>query len=380
MEDSLRDLFLLDPSLVLLNNGSFGAVPKPVMEEYFNLQRRLESHPHSFIVENISLRRPRPALAEFVGTAPENLAFVTNATGAINVVARSIKLGAGDEVLTTNQEYGAVDRTWRFLAGKRGFRMIHRPISLPVTTPERIVDELWQGVTPHTRVILFSHITSNTALILPAEEICRRARMQGILTVIDGAHVPGQLDLNIDRVGADFYAGNLHKWACSPKGTAFLYARPEVQHLIEPLVVSWSWEDPYGKPEHWSRYVQEIGTRDPSRFLAVPAALEFMRQHDWPAVRARCHALADQAQRRITDLTGLPPPNPLGDGRWFGQMVACQLPAGDSDALLRRLFDEFKIEVALVTRNGMNLLRVSIAAYTTADQVDCLVDALRKIL
>jgi isopenicillin-N epimerase len=351
-----------------------------VLEKYFDLQRQLEEHPQAFLDEHRSLMRPRESLAAYLGTAAANVAFVTNATAGVNVVAHSLNLGPGDEVLATDQEYGAIDRTWQFLAGKRGFTYRRQPIPLPVTSPEQVAEGFWQAVTPRTRVIAISHITSLTALILPVEDICRRARRQGILTLIDGAHAPGQIPLALDELGADFYTGNLHKWACCPKGTAFLYARPEVQHLIEPLVVSWPWNGPEPSAANFTRYVQEIGTRDLSRFVVVPEALAFMREHNWPAARARCHELAGQAQRQVYELTQQPPLHSLGDDRWYSQMVACPLPPIDAEALRKRLYEEFRIEVAAVDVNGLQLLRVSVQVYNSAEDLERLLIALRRVL
>ncbi|HSG46089.1 MAG TPA: aminotransferase class V-fold PLP-dependent enzyme [Anaerolineales bacterium] len=210
---NLKKCFLLDPSVTFLNHGSFGATPKPVHKEYHRWQCELEYQPVEFLGRRITglLAESRAALGGYFGTHTDNLVYTQNVTISLNIVARSLELGPGDDVLATDHEYGAMDRTWRYLSKERGFRYISRHIELPITTEEKLIDDFWRGVTENTRVIFMSHITSPTAIIFPVKEIIRRARKAGILTVIDGAHVAGQLPLHLDLLGADFYGGNLHK-------------------------------------------------------------------------------------------------------------------------------------------------------------------------
>ncbi len=185
------------------------------------------------------LHTAREALATYVGTQADQIVFVQNATLGVNIVARSLMLALepGDEVLASDHEYGAADRTWRFLCGQHGIKYINQPIPLPLESDEEMLEQFWRGVTPRTRVIFISHITSPTALIFPVEKICRRAQAAGIITVVDGAHTPGHIPLHLDALGADYYAGNCHKWLCAPKGAGFLYARPQRQELLQPLIV-----------------------------------------------------------------------------------------------------------------------------------------------
>ncbi|MEW6240549.1 MAG: aminotransferase class V-fold PLP-dependent enzyme, partial [Chloroflexota bacterium] len=223
----LRRRFQLDPSVTYLNHGSFGATPRPVFRAYQRWQRELERQPVEFLGRrhNDLMRSARTSLAAYLSTQAENVVFTQNVTIALNIAARSLGLGRGDEVLGTNHEYGALDRTWRFLAKERGFAYINQSIPVPLANEGQFVETFWQGVTPRTRVIFLSHITSPTATIFPIREIIERARGAGILTVIDGAHAPGQIPLALDSLGADFYGGNLHTWLCAPKGAGFLYAR-----------------------------------------------------------------------------------------------------------------------------------------------------------
>ncbi len=376
------DDFLLDPEVIFLNHGSFGATPRPVFDSYQAWQRELERQPVEFLGRRAGelMHGSREALGSYLGTQTDNLVYVTNATTGLNIVARSLRLGPGDEVLASDHEYGALDRTWRFLARQNGFRYHNQPLTTPIRGAESYIEEFWSGVTPATRVIFLSHITSPTAIIFPVQAICRRAREAGILTVIDGAHAPGQIPLALDDLGADIYSGNLHKWLCAPKGSAFLYARSEVQHRIQPLVVSWGWES---ESPCRSRFIDEqewTGTRDLAPFLAVPAAIRYQQQYDWQQVRARCHAILQDALWRISQRYDLPLLHP-DTPQWYAQMGTAQLPPQtDITALKVRLYDDYRIEVPLIEWNGHKLVRVSIQAYNTPAHVDRLLEALEALI
>ncbi len=378
----LKQYFLLDPNICFLNHGSFGATPKPVFEEYQRWQRELEYQPVEFMDRRFTglMAESRAVLGEYLGTHANNLVYTQNVTISMNIVARSLKLGAGDEVLASDHEYGAMDRTWHFLAKEHGFSYINQPVSL--TSKEAFIESFWSAVTEHTRVIFLSHITSPTAVIFPVAEIIKRARAAGIITVIDGAHVPGQLPLVLDSLGADFYGGNLHKWLCAPKGAGFLYARPEMQQLLKPLVVSWGYESITPSGSEFVDHHEWWGTRDVAAFLSVPVAIKFQQEHDWDKVRVACHELAEDAQRRICELTGLAPLHASHQSdSWFAQLTTAPLPV-DSDlvALKTRLYDVFQIEVPLISWQDKNLIRVSIQGYNSKEDVDRLLDALSALL
>ena len=377
----LRSLFLLDPEVVFLNHGSFGACPRPVFEAYQQWQRDLERQPVEFLgrrFENL-MHEARAALGAYLGADADDLVFAPNATTALNIVARSLALSAGDEILTTDHEYGALDRTWQFLCQKWGARYVRRPVALPIESADAVIEAIWAGVTPRTKVLFLSHITSPTAIILPVRELIARARAAGIITVIDGAHAPGQIPLDLETLGADFYAGNCHKWMMTSKGSAFLYARREVQSLLEPLVVSWGWEADEPGPSRFIDHHQWQGTNDIAAYLSVPAAIRFMEEHDWPAVRERCHELLRDARRRVGELAGVEPITP-DSSDWFAQMAAIPLPACDSERPQSRLYDEFAVEVPIIEWNGRQFVRVSIQGYNTPADVDALVSALRSLL
>lgn len=380
----MRDLFLLDPNVIFLNHGSFGACPQPVFAEYQRWQRELERQPVEFLGRRYDglMEHARVRLADYLHTHAENLVYIDNATAGVNTIARSLKLQPGDEVLTTDHEYGACDNTWQFICELTGARYIRQHVPLPYVDADAAVEALWQAVTPRTRVIYLSHITSVTGIIFPVEEICRRARDSGILTVIDGAHAPGQLPLDLEAVGADYYTGNLHKWLCAPKGAAFLYARPEHHDTLAPLVISWGYSDAAQSFTHAHSLVQRHqwqGTHDPAAWLSVPAAIDFQAAHHWDEIRRQCHALAVETQHRLADQTGLAP---VVDERYFAQMVIAALPDSTNPLeLKRRLYDDYRIEVPITTwfnqaGETRHFVRVSFQAYNIRADADRLLAAL----
>jgi len=378
---SLRNKFLLQPDVVFLNHGSFGACPRCVFEAYQAWQLELERQPVEFLGRRCRdlLRAARAALAAFVGADADEVVYVPNATTGLNVVARSLPLRAGDEVLATDHEYGALDRTWRFVCRQRGAQYRRRPVPLPIESADQVVEAIWSGVTPRTRVLFLSHVTSPTAIIFPLAELIRRARERGLFTVVDGAHAPGQVPLDLGALGADFYSGNCHKWMCAPKGAAFLYARRELQAVVEPLVVSWGWESDSPGPSKFIDEQEWQGTRDVAAYLAVPAAIRFMQEHDWPRVQRECHELLRTARAGLAALTRLPPITPDAPA-WFAQMAALPIPPCDPEALTRRLRDESHIEVPLVKWNERQFVRVSIQAYNTREDVAALVQAFQAAM
>jgi isopenicillin-N epimerase len=378
---ALRGQFLLDPEIVFLNHGSFGACPRPVFERYQAWQLELERQPVEFLARRARglLAEARASLGHYLCAEPDELVYFSNVTTALNVVARSLPLESGDEILMTDQEYGALTRTWQFVSERCGARVVTRAVPLPMCEQEAVVEAVWSGVTPRTRVLFLSHITSPSAAILPIGPLIERARAAGIWTVVDGAHAVGQIDVDLHALGVDFYGGNCHKWLCAPKGAGFLYARRDVQALLEPLVVSWGWraEDPGP-----SRFVDEHerqATRDLAAYLSVPAAIAFQAANDWPRVRQECHALARMAREHIAELTGLP--HLLADSAsWFAQMATIPLPDVNAETLKRRLYEEYRVEVPIGSRDGRSVVRVSVQGYNTRSDIERLTSALRELL
>ena len=376
---ALKDLFLLDPEVTFLNHGSFGATPRPVFEIYQAWQRELEKQPVEFLFRRESdlLANARQNLASYINCEADDIVFFPNTTTALNMVARSLDLQPGDEILTTDHEYGALYRTWRFLCSKTGAQVIQTSIPLPIPPDDELIESFWTSVTARTRVIFISHITSETALILPIKEICRRARLAGILTIIDAAHVIGQIPIDLTDLDPDFYASNCHKWLCAPKGSAFLYSRKEVQSILEPLVVSWGYEAEQPRASSFIDYHEWQGTRDISAFLSVPAAIEFQQDHDWDSVRQQCHSIAVETRNRINALTGIPAISPPDR---FSQMFSSLLPEIDIDQLKLDLYQQYKIEVPILRWNTRPLIRVSFQVYNDRDDANKLIEALELLL
>jgi isopenicillin-N epimerase len=345
---------------------------------------QLERQPVKFIQIDLPgyEKATREALGKYLHCDPNDLAFVANATLGVNIAIRSLDLKPGDEILTCDQEYGACNNAWNFYCRKTGAVYVHHRLALPVQSMEQVADEIWKGVTPRTKVLYLSHITSPTALRLPVEELCRRAREKGIISIIDGAHAPGQIPLDLVAVGADFYTGNCHKWMLSPKGSAFLYVRPDMQKLVKPLIVSKPYEPE--KPGETGHPMIDLfvwtGTRDPSAYLSIPASIEFLEKNNWEKVRADCHALLRQALERVCALTGLPPAYPL-DSEFYSQMAIAPLPQfKDPDRFRQRLVDEFNVVVPITTWEDHTYARISVQAYTTPADIDALINALAKLL
>lgn len=387
----MRTNFLLDPDVIFLNHGSFGATPRPVFEAYQTWQRRLERQPVQFLAGDLTghLVQARQALGDYLNVTADDLVYVPNATYGVNVVARSLELGPGDEVLMTNQEYGACWRTWHFLAQERGFAVREVAWPWPLPAPEELVAQFMAAVTPNTKLIFLSHITSTTAVVLPVADICARARALSILTLVDGAHAPGQIELDITAVGADFYTGNCHKWLCAPKGAAFLYTHPNCQPLIKPLIVSWGWgaNRPFTFGSDYLDYMQWTGTNDPAAYLTVPTAIDFQAGHDWPTVRARCAALLQAGLDEVSGLTGLPSPYAgVRAGYRPPQMGLLPLPVekvverGDTAVFKQILYDQFHIEIPVLSWHDQRFVRLSVQAYTTQKDVQTLVEALGTLL
>ena len=389
MAPTMRDAFLLDPDIVFLNHGSFGACPREVFDAWQGWQRAMERNPVEFMGRRSGglLRAARERLAAYLGARTDDLAFVPNATTGVNIVARSLALQPGDEILATDQEYGACDATWMHACKASG--AVYRRVEIPLPFDAGgFADRMLAAATPQTRVIFVSHIPSTTALIFPLAALCAAARERGIVTVVDGAHAPGQIALNLDALGADFYTGNCHKWMCAPKGAGFLHARPERQTQIDATVISWGYVadglgghtgfDAYTGSTVLERRLQWQGTRDVSAYLAVPAAIDFQARHDWPAQQRRCHDMALATQARVLARNGL---TPIAPDDCFGQMVPIPVRvrgAADAEALRRHLFDDHRIEVPVTQHAGQTFVRVSVQAYTTQAELDALVTALAE--
>jgi isopenicillin-N epimerase len=379
--ENLRSQFLLNPAITFLNFGSFGATPKPIFDVYQQWQRVLEAEPVQFIAFDgfNYLADTRAALAKFIGCPDkDDLVMVTNPSFAVNLIAKNFPLQAGDEILATDIEYGACDRTWEYYCKKNKATYRRQKINLPISSKEKFIEDFFEGLRPSTKAIFISHITSATSLIFPVKEICAIAKSKGLITIVDGAHAPAHIDLNINELEVDFYTGACHKWMMAAKGCSFLYAHKSVQHLCDPLIVSWGYKAL--KPSHstFLDYHQMIGTRDFSAFLTVEASLAFMEKNNWPAVSKKCHEMVLANAQRFFTLLGTQPISPLNN-EWIGQMISIPINTPEPEILQRKLYIDYTIEVPIMRQEKDVYIRYSINGFNSVADLDTLYNALEAI-
>jgi len=378
--ENLKDLFLLSPEYRHLNHGSFGACPKAIFEDYQKWQLALERDPVDFFVNqgNVQLQKSKEALGNYINCDADNLVYTMNPTWAINIIAKSLDMKPGDEILATNAEYGALDRTWKYYCDKAGAKYIQQEIPLPITTKEDFIEAFWKGYSENTKAIFISQITSMTATIFPVKEICDRAKELGLLTIVDGAHVPGHIPLDLQDLKADIYTGACHKWMLTPKGCSFLYITPEHQNDFDPVLISWGYEADVPGESKFLDYHQLQGTRDYSAFLTVPKAIDFLKTHDWWKVSAEAKNLILTNYEDLCDIFGTKPIVPV-TSEWLGQI--CSVPVHVSSAmdLKQALFNDYKIEIPVFELHGQVYLRLSAQAYVSQEDVDYLKNSLKEI-
>ena len=377
----LKSQFLLRPDITYLNFGSFGACPKPVFKDYQDWQLLLETEPVQFIADlgPARLKTAREALAAYIHCDADDLVYVTNPTYAINIIAKSLQLQEGDEILSTDLEYGAMDRTWNYYCQKKKAKYVRQPISLPVTSKEAIIEQFWKGYSSKTKAIFISQITSSTALRLPVEEICEMANAKGLLTIVDGAHVPGHIPLDLSTLKADIYTGACHKWMMTPKGNTFLYVKKEFQDRFDPVIVSWGYEAAVPSHSRFLDYHQMQGTRDFSAFLTTPAAIAFMNENNWDDVAKSCRELVQANYQRFCDLVGSAPLCPINDD-FLGQMCSIPIRTPHPLQLHTHFFERYKIEVPVMVHGDKVFLRYSMQAFNDQEDLDRLYAAVEEIL
>jgi len=385
---SWADSWTLRPGVAFLNHGSFGLVPKSVQLARQEWQRQLYAEPVDFFVRQMEneLSLVAQRVGKFVGAPARDLVFVDNATVAMNIVAQSVPLNPGDEVLLTDHEYGAVRRIWQKRCERTGAKMVVQSLPEPLDSVPALVDRLFSAVNAKTKLLVFSPMTSPTAAILPSREICQRAREAKIMTCLDGPHALATLPLNLEKLGCDFFCASCHKWLCAPNGSGFLYVAKKHQSKLVPITVSWG-GSLSGLPSTWQDEYNWLGTRDSSANLSIPAALDFLESAGLESFRESTHRLAQSARQRISELTGLAPIVP-DSPEWYGPMISLPLPTQGlsppsqwlRDPLHDRLWEENQIEVPITWWRGQRLLRVSCHLYNTTNDIDRLVDALRQNL
>ena len=388
----MKEHWLLDPSIAFLNHGAFGATPKAVLEKQEELRVRMEQEPVKFLARDLEglLDDVRRSFAGFIGASPENLAFVSNATAAVNGVLRSLKLNANDDLLVTNHEYNASANVLNFVAERSGARVKIIDIPFPIRSSDEVVERILSGTTTRTRLLLIDHITSQSALILPVQRIVAEMSSLGIDTLIDGAHGPGQIALNVEAIGAAYYTGNLHKWVCAPKGAALLYVRDDKRAEVRPMSISHGANSSRTDRSRFHIEFDWTGTFDPTPWLAAGEALRFIPslvQGGWEEVMRRNHAVALRARDILCDALGIDKPAP---DDMLGAMASVPLPDGTAteidplggDPLQNELFDRFRIEVPVMIWPSppKRVLRVSAQLYNTVDEYERLASALRQLL
>lgn len=377
----LKEQFLLRKDITYLNFGAYGACPKPIFEKYQQFQLELEQEPTLFINETgpAYLKQSREALSKYLNCASDDIVYVTNPTYAVNIILKSLQIKAGDEVITTNLEYGPCDKTMEYYCDQKGATYKRQQIRFPLESKEDFITQFTNGITKNTKLIFLSHITSSTGLRLPVEEICAIANQLGILIFIDGAHAPGQLEVDITRLGADMYTGACHKWMMTPKGSSFLYVRSELQHLFDPLLISWGFKSP--KPSH-SLFLdnhQLQGTRDYSAFLTIPAAIEFMHAHDWKTVNQRSRVLTQTNASRFCALMQTTPNSPVNDD-FIAQLFSIPINIAKPEKLHDLLYQQYLIQVPVPSHEGQYYLRYSIQGFNHQDDLDKLYQAMEELV
>ena len=388
----MRHHWTLDPDITFLNHGSFGATPRVVLERQTEYRAQMEREPVRFFVRELEplLDEARGAVAEFLGADAQGLAFVPNATAGVNAVLRSLDLDKHDELLVTNQEYNACRNTLDYVAELSGAKVVVVEIPFPIASSEIAFERVMEKVTDRTRLLLIDHVTSQTALILPVERLVRELQSRGIDTLVDGAHAPGYLPLNLRELGAAFYTGNLHKWPCAPKGAAFLWTRENRRYGVRPVSISHGANSPRTDR---SRYLIEFdwtGTFDPSAWLCAPESIRFVGslvEDGWPEIMRRNRALALRARDLLCETLEIEKPAP---DDMLGAMAAVPLPDGDAtsapslygDPLQDWLLFECKIEVPIVPWPAVpkRVLRISAHLHNEWGDYERLAEALRERL
>tara|TARA_B100001093_G_scaffold519883_1_gene611113 strand:+ start:21109 stop:22266 length:1158 start_codon:yes stop_codon:yes gene_type:complete len=365
----IKSLFHLDHSVTYLNHGSFGACPKELLNTQFNFKKELEKEPVKHLVFDIikNLEQSRKALSLYVNCDKDDLVYFPNPSTALNTVLRSLKLEKGDEILATNHEYGAMDKAWKYLSKKIGVNYINQKISVPLTTKEFFINEFLKGITKKTRIIFLSHITSPTGLIFPVKEICEIAKKKNIITIIDGAHAPGHINLDLQDLDADFYCGACHKWMCSPKGVAFLYAKKQQQAVIEPLVISWGYDSDNPSSSQFLDYLQWQGTNDISAYLTIPETINFLKRYSWNEKAKKCRELNFWAIKKIQHELNL---KPLANSSFIGQMSSYLFDfKGDLLSNQIEFYTKYKIQIPFFRWNDNTLFRISVQVYNNKEEI-----------
>jgi isopenicillin-N epimerase len=386
--------WLLDPKVIFLNHGAFGACPEPVLDAQTAWRKRIERQPLQFLVRELEMHldSARQALARFVGADAEDLVFVPNTTTGVNTVLRSLQFQAGDELLVTDQEYNASRNALNFVAERSGARVVVAKIPFPFRNADELVAPVLNCITPKTKLALLDHVTSQTGVVQPIARLVNELKQRGVDTLVDGAHAPGMVPVNLKQLGAAYFTGNCHKWMCAPKGAALLHVQRDKQQLIRPLTIS---HGANSARKDRSRFLIEFawtGTSDPTAFLSVPDALRFMESSlpgGWPQVMRRNRALALAARKHLCDALEIAHPCPE---EFLGSIAAVPIPAAPANALPKLPFNEYPLQDAMREKYNLEtpiiswpavpqrVLRIAAQLYNSLPQYELMTEALLKEL
>jgi isopenicillin-N epimerase len=384
MKDSTHWLRLwsLDPGVTFLNHGSFGACPIAIQQKQQALRAQMESEPVRFFALELEplLDEARQALAQFVGADAERLAFVPNATAGVNTVLRSLSFQPGDELLTTNHEYNASRNALNFAAQQSGASVVIAEVPFPIAEAEQAIEAVLSAVTANTKLVLLDHVTSQTGLIFPLQPLIRALTERGIEVLVDGAHAPGMMPLNLRELGATYYTGNCHKWLCSPKGAAFLYMAEG--KALRPLAISHGANSPRTDRSLFRLEFDWTGTADPTAYLCVPDAIHYLGSllpGGWTELMKANREKAIAARNFLCQVLNTTPPYP---DDMTGAMATIPLPRGSAENLQMALFQRFQIEVPIIPWQGSGdrLIRISAQLYNTQTDYDVLARALMTVV
>ncbi|MBE9009622.1 aminotransferase class V-fold PLP-dependent enzyme [Pseudanabaenaceae cyanobacterium LEGE 13415] len=380
----MKEFWSLDPNCTFLNHGSFGACPIPVLEVQQAFRSRLERQPLRFLGREFEplLDQAREALAAFLGASVEELVFVPNATTGVNAVLRSLIFSPSDELLTTSQEYNACRNALDFVAERSGAKVVVAEVPFPIDSPNQVIESILAKVSDRTKLALIDHVISQTGLVFPIAQIVQALSDRGIDTLIDGAHAPGMVDVNLSQLGATYYASTCHKWMCAPKGAAFLYVKKDKQSEIRPLTISHGANSPRRDRSRFQLEFDWMGTDDPTAYLTVPSAIEFMNSllpGGWAELRASNRSKALSARNLLCNLLNVAPPCPE---EMIGSLATIPLPDGSYIELQDALYEKFNIEVPIVPvpQAPKRLIRISAQIYNTIQQYEYLGKSLQTLL
>ena len=374
MFPKIKSQFMLDPKIIHLNHGSFGATPKPIFNSLVNWQKKLELNPSKHIYDTFDfLKESRSSLASYINCDKDDVVFVPNPSTALNTIIKSLNLNPGDEILSTNHEYETLDRTWKYISKNTGSKYIQVPISLPLKSENNFIECFLKKITSKTKIIFLSQITSSTGLIFPIEKICKIAKEKNIISIIDGAHVPGHIDLDIKKLNPDVYTGACHKWMCSPKGTAFLYVHKKLQDIVKPLVISWGYDSDMPSHSQFLDYLQWYGTDDISAYLTMSDTIKFLEKNNWKSVSKQCKKLNIWARNEINKLLKK---EPISDERFLGQMSSIPIESNDILVDQTEFYSKYNIQIPMFKWNDKKFFRISIQAYNTKEDIFRLLEAL----